>query len=177
VLVGGAARPARNVKGNALVSLKRGEAYVVRVRNSGPHEAAVSLTIDGLDAFSFSQVKNKTGRPFYTHYLVGPGKHLDVKGWHRTDEELAPFQVADFKDSALARGPAGAAAGLLWASPALGTLTACFHAAWDAGKPPPAGVLEAACGTACVPPVSGKGKLVKRTIGTAREVVTVHYGK
>jgi hypothetical protein len=178
VLVGGAARPARNVKGQAFVTLKRGETYVVRVRNSGPHEAAVSLTIDGLDAFTFSAIKSsRTGRPRCTHYLVGPGKHLDIKGWHRNNEECASFQVADFRDSAPARGWAGVDAMLLTASPALGTLTVCFHAAWDAGKPPPAGVQEADRGTAFGPPVTGKGTFVKRTIGTPREVVTIHYGK
>jgi hypothetical protein len=178
VLVHGAPRQADNVKGQAFVPIKRGEIYTVRVFNPGPHDAAVSLTIDGLDVFTFSEVKNpKTGRPRYTHYVVGPGKHLDIKGWHCNNEHSASFQVVDFKNSALAKASAGTDAKLLRASPAIGTLTVCFHFAWT-GDRPPAGAREGGgAATGFGPPVTFKLKEVKRTIGVLREVVTIRYRK
>jgi hypothetical protein len=177
VLVGTAARKALNVKGHAFVPIKRGEIYAVRVFNPGPHDAAVSLTIDGLDVFTFSEIKNAKGRPRYTHYVVRPGQHLTIPGWHCNNEHSAAFQVVDFKNSALAKASAGADAKLLRGSPAVGTITVCFHFAWTGDKPPAGAREGGGAATGFGPPKSFKLKEEKRTIGVLREVVTIRYRK
>jgi hypothetical protein len=176
VLVGNVALPAHTTKGQAFVDLKRGNIYKVRVTNHSEHAAAVSLTIDGLDVFTFSEIRNPKGEPRYKHYIIGPGKSVAIPGWHCNNEVSKSFQVVDFKDSALAKTAGDAR--LLRASPALGTLTVCFHMAWDAGKPPPAGAREAGgSGTGFGPPVGFKTKEVKFSVGVLREVVSVRYLK
>ena len=40
-------------KGQAFVEIKKGEEYVLRLHNTSKYEAAVSVTIDGVDAFQF----------------------------------------------------------------------------------------------------------------------------
>ena len=64
-------RPARVEDGLAFVPIRRGEVYAVKLVNDSPHEAAVTLTIDGLSVFAFSRVKDpRTGRPRYSHFVV-----------------------------------------------------------------------------------------------------------
>src|SRR5262245_53003793 len=62
-----AAKTATVDGGQAFVPLSQGEVFGVRLINKSPHDAAVTLTIDGLSLYAFSDVKDpKTGRPRYT---------------------------------------------------------------------------------------------------------------
>src|SRR4029077_21190276 len=68
-------RPAQLVDGLAFVPIKRDEVYAIKLINDTPHDAAVTLSIDGLNVFAFSEVKDpKTGRPRYTHFMVAARK-------------------------------------------------------------------------------------------------------
>ena len=59
-----ASRPATIQDGLAFVPLRRGEVFGVKLINRSPHDAAVTLTIDGLNLYAFSDLKNpKTGGP------------------------------------------------------------------------------------------------------------------
>jgi hypothetical protein len=183
VLIGGVARPAEKIKGLPFVSLKKGDEYVVRIFNPGPHEAAVSLTIDGLDMFILSDFKNPTtGAPRYTHLIVPPGKSLDIKGWFHNLTKSSPFQVVDFKDCALAKATGDAA--LLVGNPKVGTLTVCYHTTWTGDDPPAGSTGKADTSDPCDGTESAKGfgpskksQLIKRTIGALREVVSIRYRK
>src|SRR5262249_34174498 len=60
--------------GLAFVPLRRGEVFGVRLINKSPHDAAVTLTIDGLSLYAFSDVKDpKTGRPRFSKVVVPAG--------------------------------------------------------------------------------------------------------
>jgi hypothetical protein len=93
-------RPAQLVDGLAFVPIKRDEVYAIRLINDSAHDAAVTLTIDGLSVFAFSEVKDpKTGRPKYSHFVV-PARKQDggeprggdgvVQGWHIKDDSDDP---------------------------------------------------------------------------------------
>jgi hypothetical protein len=143
----------------------------------------VSLTIDGLDMFTFSDLKNPTnGRPRFSHYLIAPAKHLDISGWQHDLKKSSPFQGVDFKDSLLARTNRDAA--LLVSNPKVGTLTVCYHIVWNDDGP-----SAGSTGKGDTPSArEGKGsdtgfgppsrfRVIKRTIGVLREVVSIRYRK
>jgi hypothetical protein len=177
VLVGDEARPARLVGGQAFAAVRKGEVYALRVHNASPHEAAVSVTIDGLDLFAFSAERDpKTGaRP--THFIIRPREWGEVVGWHLSRENTASFQVTDYKSSALAKALKGAAA--LTGNPRVGTVTVCFHRSWEGDKVPAdeAGGKDAGGATGFGPVKEVKTRPVSRNIGVLREAVTVRYSK
>ena len=50
--------------GFAFLKINRDEIYAVKLINDSPHDAAVTLTIDGLSVFAFSENSN------YTYWIV-----------------------------------------------------------------------------------------------------------
>src|SRR5205807_8945751 len=147
-----------------------GDLYEVGVSSDGPHEAAVSLSIDGLDVFTFSDVKDeKTGRPRYSYFIVGPGQDFTVVGWHRTNDRADSFRVTSFADSAAAK--------LLRGSSSVGTITVGFHAAWTGDTPPDdeKGARDAGDATGFGPPRKTELKQVQRHVGVLRDAVSVRY--
>ncbi len=108
--------------GFAFLKIKRGETYEVRLINDSPHDAAVTLTVDGLSVFAFSTNKG------YTHWIVPAKSSLTVPGWHGTNLVSDSFQVGEYSKSA--------AAEKLPSSASVGTITAGFAAAWIKGSPP-----------------------------------------
>jgi hypothetical protein len=170
------ARAAEDREGLAFVPIRRGEVYEVRLINDAGHEAAVSLTIDGLSMFTFSDLKNPhTGQPAYAVVFVGPHRSVTIKGWHRTNEYSEEFLVTEYSRSAAAE---------LKSTANIGTITACFSAAWPtSAKPPadePANPNEHARGA----DATGRGAQVQaryvevaRHIGVVRAAVSVRYTK
>ena len=80
--------------GKPFVAINRGEAYEVKVYNFGPHEAAFSLGIDGLDQFVFTKNRKLDGTPAYGHIILPPAKdgkpgETTVYGWHDRFDEVA----------------------------------------------------------------------------------------
>jgi hypothetical protein len=162
-------RAATKDDGFAFLTLGRGELYAVKLVNDSPHDAAVTLTIDGLNDFAFSENKD------YTHWIV-PGKQsLTVLGWHRTNQLSDAFQVAEYAKSA--------AAERLPNSASLGTITASFAAAWLRGQPAPEDEASAQAGTRAGdatgkgPPVKTDFREVVRDVGRLRASVSVRYNK
>jgi hypothetical protein len=165
-------RPAKVENGLAFVPIQRDELYEVHAFNNASHEAAVTLTVDGIDVFAFSDVKNpKTGRPQYTHYVVAPGKDLPIVGWHRTNKLADSFKVTAFAESAAAK--------LLRGSSRVGTITVTFHAAWSGDTPPDdeRGSRDAGNATGFGPPRETNLKEVQRRIGVLREAISIRYTK
>ena len=155
--------------GFAFLKIKRGEVYAVRLINDSPHDAAVTLSVDGLGAFAFSENAN------YTHFVVPSKKALTVPGWHRTNKVSDSFQVTEYARSAAAEKLPG--------STALGTITATFAAAWPRGGTPPEDEAPAAKGgrsgdaTGKGPPVATGFTEVVRDIGRVRDSISVRYTK
>jgi hypothetical protein len=155
--------------GFAFLRIRRDEIYAVRLINDSAFDAAVTLTIDGLSVFAFSETPN------YTHWIVPPKKSLTVVGWHRTNQVSDSFLVTEYAKSAAAEKLPG--------STTIGTITACFAAAWPQGStpppdeptPPPGGRSADATGKG--PPVKTNFEEVTREIGRLRASVSVRYNK
>lgn len=58
------------------MQLEKGQIYAVKIYNNSQRDVAVSLSIDGIDEFQFSQDRIKDGpdkgRPKYKHFVVSP---------------------------------------------------------------------------------------------------------
>jgi hypothetical protein len=176
VLVNGKPRRPVLKNGQAFVPLRRGEVYVLRVSNfNKKHEAAVSVTIDGLDVFSFSQDRRPDGQPRFRYYIVRPHRMMKIFGWHRTITQADSFLVTPLAKSALAKR--SGTARLLEKGSAAGTITVCFHLAWQGNKPEEEEGARDLGGdaTGFGPPRTTKLRPVKRNIGVLREAITIRY--
>jgi hypothetical protein len=157
-----------NKEGQVFVDLSRGDVYKLRLHNNTKYEAAVTVTIDGVDALHFFEPEK--GRP--TSFLVQPGKTRDVKGWHRGTESLNEFLVGEYSKSAAAQ--------VLKSTSKLGTIVVCFHPAWTGKTPPP----EYDGSRSVEPNGTGLGKEIKeksnvtsRTIGPLVTSIAIRYNK
>ncbi len=169
-----AAREARLDNGFPFVPVARQEAYVVRLHNDAAHEAAVTLTIDGINAFAFAGLKDANRRPLYPAFVVPPKSSLDVAGW---PTDLAKGQTDEFLVTAYAKS----AAAELKSEGGVGVITACFAASWPTnGKPPEdeprfgARPLDA---TGRGLTFEKKYDQVARNFGVLRAAVSVRYTK
>jgi hypothetical protein len=160
-------RPAVEEEGLAFCAIGRDEIYAVRVHNNSPFDASVSLTIDGMSVFAFSEFKE------YTHYIIPAGKPTDILGWHRNNQKSDSFKVVAYADSEVAKA--------LPNSTSVGTITAVFRAAWDpAGDPPPDEPRAKGApseGTARGPEVEQKFTQVVRQIGKERAAISIRYSR
>ena len=127
-------RAAVEKDGLAFVELKKDEVYRVRVINDSDYEAAVALSIDGLNMFQFSELRDPKDKdkPLYDRMLISKKGSYDIPGWHRNNGKNGSdeFLVTKYADSEAAR---------LYANSAnIGTITVTFAAAWPKdGTPPP----------------------------------------
>ena len=155
-----------NRKGVAFVPIKRKEVYGVRLINNASHEVAVRLTIDGLSLFAFSEQKG------YTCVVIPAKGTAAVGGWHITNTLVHAFSTTEYTQ---------AAAGVLTSKAPIGTITACFAAAWAEGEPPPPdepkGGSRSGDSTGFGPRVSMSVIQVKRKVGVLRAAVSVRYVK
>ncbi len=118
--------------GMAYAPIGRDQFYEVRVINRSEYEVGVTLTIDGLDLFTFSDIRSeKTGEPKYRRLVFAKGQSYAVQGWYRTGDRADSFVVTSYAKSA-------AAEKLVKPSGRTGTITVTFAAAWNKkeGKPP-----------------------------------------
>jgi hypothetical protein len=150
---------AKDKDGLPFVELKKGDEYGIRLRNHSKYDAAVSLAIDGIDAFAFWEAEK--GRP--RHFLVGPGKVREVKGWMRSTTKVSAFRFG---------GPLPAA--VLVSRAKQTQITVCFHAAWTGRTPPPE-----FDGVRCEGPqeIPRSSRDVQWTIGPLMAAVTVRAAK
>ncbi len=171
-------REAIEKEGLAYVGITRGETYGVRLYNDSDQEMAVSLKIDGLSMYAFSELRYtegpRSGEPRYTTVIIAPHKAVTIPGWHVTNEKSDKFLVMEYAKSA---------AGGLNHTANLGTITASFQACWPEGEPAPKDEPGRARGTGggdatgFGPRIDQKYQEVKRSLGVIREVVSVRYTK
>lgn len=162
-------RNASSDEGLAFVELKRDEFYAVRLINDSAHDAAVTLTVDGLSMFAFSEQKT------YRHVIIPARTQALIKGWHRTNEVSDSFLITDYAKSAAAE---------LKSSAPTGTITATFAAAWPKDATPPAdepanpsAFARSGDATGRGPQVSMQYKVVERNFGVVRSSISVRYKK
>ena len=79
----------------AFLNIARGEVYAVRALNKSKFDAAMTLTIDGLNMFAFSD--NKA----YEFAIIPAASEGIILGWHRNNEVSDAFQVSEYSKSAV----------------------------------------------------------------------------
>jgi hypothetical protein len=161
------------VEGQAVVEIKREELYEIRLYNQAPFEAAAVILIDGLNVFTFSELKGDNGRPLYSFFPIAPGTALDVVGWFRTLERSDAFVVTAYGQgaSSLVRYPPAGRTGVL---------TVGFGAcAPTRDQLPPDERLDGRSGeqneTGLGPPQRTRFVQVNRVVGVLRDVVSIRY--
>ncbi len=159
--------------GLALVSLKRDQTYAIRVINRSPLEMAVRLCVDGINVFSFSELRHEEGpekgSPRFDLLLVPAKETVTIPGWHRTNAISERFKITEYAKTAAAR---------MNKTSDVGTITATFSAAWEKNPPDdePAGARDVpSAGTGFGEPTTVNYKPVKRTIGAVRGSIAVRY--
>ena len=182
--------PAELRDGLAFVPIDRGEEYEVRVVNHAPHEIAVSLSIDGIDQFAFSEDRTPevddagkpvigtdgkpVRRPKFSHWVVGPatvGKPGEVLilGWHKTadptrKDNVMSFLVTEYGKGAASRFPTRTQG-------KVGLMTVGIARSFKDGEPRPRSASETGFG----PDREQKQEVVKRHIDAPHEFVTIRY--
>lgn len=153
---------ATDAKGRPLVPIHKNEVYGVRLINNSSHEAAVDLQIDGINCFAFSEAKSQ-------YWIVAPGKHVDILGWHKSSSKTLEFKVVDFPETAAAKLN-------FKPSASIGLITACFSASWanESGRPADEPKLLDR-GTGFGAEIDFKTEHVNRTIGQVRDTISVRY--
>jgi hypothetical protein len=159
--------------GFGLVNLRRDQTYAVRLVNRSPIEVAVRLSIDGLNIFTFSELRQTEGpykgAPLYDMVLIPPQESITIKGWHRDNTTSNKFTITEYAATAAAK---------MGKTTDLGTITATFCAAWE--KAPPADEPDGSrapgdAGTGVGAPTEQKYTAVQRTVGAVRGSVAVRY--
>jgi hypothetical protein len=155
------------------VELRREQTYAIRLVNRSPIEVAVRLSVDGLNLFTFSELRHKEGpykgAPLYDMVLIPPRGSVTIKGWHRNNTTSHQFKITDYAHTAARK---------MGKATDIGTITATFCAAWE--KTPPADEPDGARapgddGTGFGEPTDQKYTAVQRTIGAVRASVAVRY--
>ncbi len=157
------------------VELEQKDLYAVRLINNTKNLAAATLTIDGLNMFTFSDVSDYRG---LGKVLVPPGPQgVLIKGWHRTDERSDSFEVCDVGESA-AVGVKNGPAGQVVVDDKVGVITALFAVALDVDSNSAAPADEPriiSVGTKLGPALNQAYRPMRVKIGENREVISIRY--
>ncbi len=155
----------------AKVGIGVGQVYEVVVHNDSDQEIAVSLTIDGIDMFTFSDDRNpKTGKPRFSHMLVPARGSLNIRGWHKTvsqkrDDNFNRFLVTEYGKGAASKLPQLSAG-------KRGVITVAISKAHQPGS----GTSRSSAETGFGPPTKVNQTVVKRKIDPPHEFITIRYG-
>lgn len=172
VLVHGHPAPIDVTDGLGFVRIDRHQIYSVRLYNHSQYDAAVRLSIDGLNVFTFSKLRKPDGAPKYSFYIVPAHKMVELKGWHLDNHTVSSFKVTEYADSAAAS---------INHHHDIGTITAVFSAAWPKGGRKPHNENYTAKGgrnaTGFGPPVSQVVKEVQREVGQMRASISLRYAR
>lgn len=156
-------------KARPFVEIAQSEVYAIRLINHSKHEAAVKLSIDGVNVFEFSEQSPKP-----TAWIVPakkgnqPGSTL-VRGWDQTADKSLEFKVTSFPDTAANKIN-------LRPSNATGMITAAFSACWADEKDRPRDEGRTR-GTGFGDTIVDKKTKLQRHIGQVRDTISVRYEK
>lgn len=160
------------------VEIARGEFYALSLYNETKHSVAVTVNIDGVDVFAFSDLrlpadaKFPAGKPKYSHFIIPPGGGI-IPGWHRNNQKSASFEVTAYGE--------GASKLLKLDSTRPGVITVSFALAWKGDEIPEEekNVRRSASGneTGFGPDVQNKLEETQMNFGVVREIVSVRYSR
>lgn len=161
------ARAPTNDDGLAFVDIKKEETYAIRIHNKSPYDAAVTVSIDGLNMFAFTDVAQYREMGVV---IVAAGSTGTVRGWHRNNQTSDSFLVTDYAKSAAVE---------LKQMSDIGMISCSFAAAWPQGTEPPAdeSVKRNEVATARGAQLEARYQEVARHIGKTRAAVSVRYVK
>jgi hypothetical protein len=169
-------RAAENDEGLAFVPLSLGDVYAIKIVNATPFAAAVTVTIDGLNMFEFSEIEafRQLGK-----MVIPPSPDgFMLKGWHVSNRQSAEFQVAEFANGAVAQIK-GQGVQLVKSDDDVGTITVSFAVAvpenedFPSDEPRTQSLLSTRMGAR----IDQGFKGVPMKIGRLREAVSVRYSK
>lgn len=168
-------RAVQSKDGQAFVDIQSDEVYAIRVHNNFkadgiPYDSAVSVSIDGIDVFTFSEIRNpKTKQPLYKHFIVSPGTAA-IPGWHKTNDVADSFLVTEYGKGAASQQPSVSRG-------KVGVITVRFALAWEGNEVPAAekGARDGGKETGFGPPLKVGQKELYRHVGVVRDVITVRY--
>ncbi len=150
----------KDKKGRPFVGINVGEVFAVRLINNHPtHEAAVNLTLDGINCFQFSDIKSR-------YWIVPPKSNVVIRGWHKNNDTSIEFKRTEFPESAAAKPK-------LKPSQKIGLISAAFSAAWPKDADPPSDERTRAAGFG--DEIQFKTRQVARNIGQLRDNIVVRY--
>jgi hypothetical protein len=181
LLADGKAVQPRDRDGSAFAPIAREQEYSIRLINRSNQEMGVRLSIDGLNVFHFSELRQpatlpggkpnpRKGEPQYDLILVPAKGEVIVPGWHRTNSKALAFKVLEYGQTAASQFGKDDAP--------VGTITATFAAVWEKDPPadePPLARGVGDDGTGFGRPKEIDAKPVQRSIGAVRASVSVRY--
>lgn len=149
-----------------LAPLSKNDVYAIRLMNNSDHDAAVRVTIDGVNTFEFSE---QSPRPNY--WIVPQSKDgkpgtTTIRGWDRSNAKSVEFKVVDFPDSAAAK--------IKLQPSQVGMISASFAACWENenDRPRSEGRTRA---TGFGNEIIDQKTLIKRHVGQVRDVISIRY--
>jgi hypothetical protein len=164
--------PIDNQEGLLFAALEADNIYAIRLINNTKQLAAATVTIDGLNMFTFSEVGDyrRLGK-----VLVPPGAAgVLIKGWHRNNESSFSFKVSDVGEAAVTElrgsGPE--------VEEEIGVITCRFAPAADLAKNetlPEDEPKSASLGTSKGPEFRTGYRDMSVKIGLDREVISIRY--
>jgi hypothetical protein len=164
------ARAVHDKDGQPFVDIKGDEAFAIRIHNNVESDAAVAISIDGIDIFNFSKIRDaKTDQPKYTQYICPPGQ-TTIPGWHKTNEHFEFFFVTQYANGAISKMANASRR-------EVGLITLRFALAWKGELVPEAerGARDAGSETGFGPPTKTELEAVARQVGVVRDVINIHY--
>jgi hypothetical protein len=157
-------------KGQAFVSIDKGEVYELLFHNSSQVEVAVSVKVDGIDMFTFSDDRDKrTGQPQYSHFIVSKGQTLLIPGWFKTidtkrKDNFLRFLVTEYGQGAASQFPTQSQG-------QIGVVTVQVSKSHMPGS----GRAKSSAETGFGPPVKADLQPVERLIDPPHEFISVRY--
>lgn len=159
-------------EGLGILNISEGQAYVLRLYNDSPYDAAAKVSIDGLSIFTFSDLQEPDGTPKYRFYIIPSGRFIELKGWHKDNTTVNSFLITKYAKSAAAT---------INHDQDLGTITVAFFAAWPKGgeKPADEDLTSKGSGNATGfgPPIKEVVQEAPRDVGRLRASVSLRYSK
>ncbi|TWU05860.1 hypothetical protein Pla52n_15750 [Stieleria varia] len=161
-------KPELDSQSRSFVQLNKGDEYIVRLTNDASFEAAVTLTIDGVNMFVDAQDAPKDSR-----LIIYPGTHVDIPGWYFTKTHSKAFEIGGYEESVAKR---------VGNSTGVGMITAAFSASWDPKGPRPSD--EPGGKSKSINKATKQGRdldknyvQLDREFGQIRSIITVRYDR
>jgi hypothetical protein len=159
--------------GQAYVKLARDDVYAIALFNDSGVESISHVRIDGLNVFSFLELKDpQTGEPKFSRYITPAKKSVMIRGWPITMREADEFKITEYARSAVKKIDASRAS--------IGMITVDFAACWpkDAKAPEdePKG-MRSSDATGMGSRIETSSEPVERRFGVRRAIVSVRYNR